>query len=815
MQAKTAYTGLIYLLIPIALYGVVLNADKSPKKEHSTTAVVDSPRVKPSGDRSTTPSLWPKRTLDSLLKHTRIWVGSLDTSGKAPWNHISWEQFDTLRKGNYWLMRDSGFVFKDWGCYKWFGKLGDNPTDPDTIWFEDTCKAGCIKAFTVPLGCWDSTEIEVPTDSVFVCDTLCQVYSYSDSVGWLLTDSDVGELQSLQQALTGTIYDTCRVGVYCFILGSGQSTTFIDVRNVTTGGAYKGPCPSIVGPGDSIYCVPKSVFEAFIKIRTAAGKLPTYINVTSRVDTLVVDCNEYSHYPDIYNITPSKLFIRSFSNCRWVTDLTTRKIPSWVPAGRDTVLYIDTCQTECPAFVVNCQNGTWETGQYEIPVFRYDTLYDTIQCNAVIRQYEILDSVQTRYNAPQSQWIIPKAKWDSLALAHGVTCDTLSPYVYYNNNLPQWQVGKIPVYTGYYRIQWDNPTTPSSRVGTDTLRSLDFVTIQCNYNEGLWLSNMMTFFGYPQNSPLIFNTNVVRKYCWIDSSVITALCAVNGAFDEQCSVVDTFKHTAWYAACPKDTVYYITCRLPSGEEWVIDSIAWVAPDFVKTESVEEIVLPVQIGTEIATYTYWQPGQTTYNIQIIDTCNCQQTITLLGESKDPCDLKMVNLCPTGMQPFWLDDNTIAFYYDCGEVTINGNTGKTFNLPDYDYVDRSVAITNARFSQEIYALQTLQSTLTSDLIAHETAIAGLRDSVWVTESKFSDFEPAHHKIYLIDATSNSITITLPGSPANGMEFVIKRVDNSGETVTILGTVDASEDPTVGGYKAYRIVSHGGSWYFIGSF
>ena len=42
-----------------------------------------------------------------------------------------------------------------------------------------------------------------------------------------------------------------------------------------------------------------------------------------------------------------------------------------------------------------------------------------------------------------------------------------------------------------------------------------------------------------------------------------------------------------------------------------------------------------------------------------------------------------------------------------------------------------------------------------------------------------------VYIVDATSGNITVTLPSITADGLQYKIKRIDNNSNRVTITGS------------------------------
>lgn len=76
-----------------------------------------------------------------------------------------------------------------------------------------------------------------------------------------------------------------------------------------------------------------------------------------------------------------------------------------------------------------------------------------------------------------------------------------------------------------------------------------------------------------------------------------------------------------------------------------------------------------------------------------------------------------------------------------------------------------------------------------------------------------------LLLVDATAGNVTITLP-SPGTvpNMQCCIKRIDGSGNTVTIAGTIDATTDPTLAQWESRTVWADlsapSGAWYLIAS-
>lgn len=74
---------------------------------------------------------------------------------------------------------------------------------------------------------------------------------------------------------------------------------------------------------------------------------------------------------------------------------------------------------------------------------------------------------------------------------------------------------------------------------------------------------------------------------------------------------------------------------------------------------------------------------------------------------------------------------------------------------------------------------------------------------------------YNAYLVDATSNNITLTMPQQTGDGPNFLISRIDNSVNTVTIDGngaTINGSSTVTLGGQSNVLLVLYSDDWYTV---
>lgn len=88
----------------------------------------------------------------------------------------------------------------------------------------------------------------------------------------------------------------------------------------------------------------------------------------------------------------------------------------------------------------------------------------------------------------------------------------------------------------------------------------------------------------------------------------------------------------------------------------------------------------------------------------------------------------------------------------------------------------------------------------------------------ESKSSDFNAAEGiDLYLCDATSGAITVTLPASPTDGTVLRAKKIDASGNAVTIDGdagdTIDGATTKALSSqYDTATIAFDGTEWWIV---
>src|SRR5206468_4295575 len=75
-------------------------------------------------------------------------------------------------------------------------------------------------------------------------------------------------------------------------------------------------------------------------------------------------------------------------------------------------------------------------------------------------------------------------------------------------------------------------------------------------------------------------------------------------------------------------------------------------------------------------------------------------------------------------------------------------------------------------------------------------------------------AADEVLLVDATGGAVTVTLP-TATSGRLLAVKKVDSSGNAVTLTGTVDGVVNPTLAGqWNARWVVGNGTNWNVLGT-
>jgi len=160
-------------------------------------------------ETANTPTTWTPRQLDSLFKYLNIYVEFMDVDSAT--RHRCREVVAQWYADGTYRLRDTAFVYRGEGCIKVVGRPGLTRGVQDTIIWRDTCQQHCLKAFTVPLGCPDTTWIEKDTTfSKRICDTVCYADFRKDTNFIFLTREEVEKLKHVQMTFFGVACDTSR-----------------------------------------------------------------------------------------------------------------------------------------------------------------------------------------------------------------------------------------------------------------------------------------------------------------------------------------------------------------------------------------------------------------------------------------------------------------------------------------------------------------------------------------------------------------------------------------------------------------------------
>ena len=180
-------------------------------------------------------------------------------------------------------------------------------------------------------------------------------------------------------------------------------------------------------------------------------------------------------------------------------------------------------------------------------------------------------------------------------------------------------------------------------------------------------------------------------------------------------------------------------------------------------------------------------------------------------------------------FW-DGSTLASGYKLFQY----QTGSTTKANTYTDSGKGTANSNpmtlnadGRLDQDVYIDQAMKFVLatsaagdppTSSEWTIDTVSA--TEQLWTTVSKTANYtvtESDRDKVILVDATSGAVTITLlaAATAGDGFRVVIKKIDSSGNAVTIDGnlseTIDGNTTSTLATqYDSDNLICNGSNWY-----
>jgi hypothetical protein len=150
-----------------------------------------------------------------------------------------------------------------------------------------------------------------------------------------------------------------------------------------------------------------------------------------------------------------------------------------------------------------------------------------------------------------------------------------------------------------------------------------------------------------------------------------------------------------------------------------------------------------------------------------------------------------------------------------TTTTGPTRKT--IAAYD--DSSGATGDIYYRASGGAFTRLPIGSSNQVLKVASSLPSWGDVTFNTATKTANYTVAtSDTVILADATSGSVTITLPtASSASGYRFFVKRIDNSGNSVTVQrsssDTIDGAINQTLGlQYMSITVVSNGNNWFII---
>jgi hypothetical protein len=193
---------------------------------------------------------------------------------------------------------------------------------------------------------------------------------------------------------------------------------------------------------------------------------------------------------------------------------------------------------------------------------------------------------------------------------------------------------------------------------------------------------------------------------------------------------------------------------------------------------------------------------------VGTTNTQGQLNVGGDK---------NLSSSGAQSYFAaatyTDNATAASGTSSAFSINyfaaptiaaTNTGVTFPSISTVYIDKPIAGTNATI-QKKYALYVNGPVLSAGSVTRQ--YNGIVSNTTLDDT---------YDIVPVSAASGNVSVTLPSSATAGLTYTIKRTDNSGNTCTVVGTIDGATNYSLSAqYKYVTVTSNGsGSWYIIGN-
>jgi len=253
---------------------------------------------------------------------------------------------------------------------------------------------------------------------------------------------------------------------------------------------------------------------------------------------------------------------------------------------------------------------------------------------------------------------------------------------------------------------------------------------------------------------------------------------------DTCQIETLFYRTVTAPCCGKDSSITIYCdlegyyrdstviqiRVPNLGVPCLDSVVvGIVPTDTIRALVDSVVTWVRFRTPIA-----------YKLQYQDTCRC---VPILNGREFCGELWIVRDC----------DPPIYFGSD-GKLHIPCDPAGSI---DYEYVESLARL----LSRRVDSLRHIVDSL----------LALPSGNTWDASKYESDFTVTAWRVHLVDANGENIAVTLPPS-THGDQVVVKRIDGSGNTVTLNGTVDGVDERTLLQYESQWLVFYDDQWFII---
>lgn len=528
----------------------------------------------------------------------------------------------------------------------------------------------CLDSITVPLGGYEYIDHYVPGSGGTFCDTSCYLYRLVGRTEVELTAADVAELQQYNMMRLGGMSDTCRdrtdwrgVMTICFVIDSTGGAV-VDMRQSVEG--YPRPCPT---GGSGVMCIRYDWFELWRALRRKANNPPLERQFLA-LDTVQVDCSQYWGYPTGSFPLPNAMLVIDTVRC-WddsMDVLVRSKV--WVSAGRDTTVHYDKCRFPCPEISWTVTKGGYTLDTNIFEKTRDTIRIDTLNCSLDQRLYEIPTSVSSVYVHTFERRFNP-LQIDSLRSMLSLPVDSISGFRIADSTWLPWRSGYRPFLFAFRDVHW-NPSNPCqadsissilryrSSIAVQNYGLIDSTTWSLNGNVNPYkVAYKIGSYCYDPSSATQ-NWDAVHYYIWLPDATIDSI--VN-SFVDSCRIINTNGYYLWGPTCSISLPFIYYCSGSAGSTAGV--LYYDYPDYSSPLVFDTVATVIYTGEYDTTYVQvWDPDAKTYTMDIRDGCACIPELNAGGISKELCGpFSLVNLCPDGYQPQWVDDTTLAIYASC--------------------------------------------------------------------------------------------------------------------------------------------------------